>query len=515
MSNIDIDLFLRYQAAFVMDDAPVKYCEKSRRIGITWAEAANSALISSRAGRGGSDTWYLAANEDGAKEFMMDCAFWAKEFNVICSEVDEVVLKNEDKDVKAYQIVFASGWRVTGLTSRPTNLRGKQGRVIADEFAFHPDPEGLEKAAMALLMWGGQVVFISTHNGINSYFNVLLEQVRAGKRTGSIHKITLDDALRDGLYRRICLVTGERWTADKEAEWRQQLIVSYGDNADEELFCVPKSSGQMYLSPLVVQARMYTGYQVLRISRDDEFSYRSEYERRDDIDIWLDSVVKPIILSFPKGYRTYFGMDFGRYSDASVISLLVTRPNLTRYVPLIIELRNMPIRQQEQILWFIIDRLDAFGSGVMDANGNGLAISESTKHRYGDSRIQYLHGSQDKYRDMFPRYKAALEDGKIDGLPSDQDVLADHGAVRLVDGVPKVPRGLRYRGTDGFWRHGDAAMSLVFAYWAATEFVMSGGVAPLQPGLISGASSQNEARAIFAAAQSIPLMTREAARKIF
>jgi phage FluMu gp28-like protein len=31
----------------------------------------------------------------------------------------------------------------------PTNLRGKKGRVILDEFAFHPEPMQLMKAAIA------------------------------------------------------------------------------------------------------------------------------------------------------------------------------------------------------------------------------------------------------------------------------------------------------------------------------------------------------------------------------
>jgi len=50
-------------------------------------------------------------------------------------------------------------------TAAGANLRGKQGRVIIDEAAFHDNLEELLKAALALLMWGGEVRIISTHNG--------------------------------------------------------------------------------------------------------------------------------------------------------------------------------------------------------------------------------------------------------------------------------------------------------------------------------------------------------------
>src|SRR5512146_2646200 len=48
------DVLLPYQVRWIADDAPVKVAEKSRRVGITWAEAADAAL--SAAAAGGMDT---------------------------------------------------------------------------------------------------------------------------------------------------------------------------------------------------------------------------------------------------------------------------------------------------------------------------------------------------------------------------------------------------------------------------------------------------------------------------
>ena len=42
--NSGLDLLLPYQRQWITDSAQVKVCEKSRRVGITWCEAADRAL---------------------------------------------------------------------------------------------------------------------------------------------------------------------------------------------------------------------------------------------------------------------------------------------------------------------------------------------------------------------------------------------------------------------------------------------------------------------------------------
>ena len=146
------------------DQSPVKVFEKSRRIGISWAEAADDTLYASEKGAGEKrNVWYIGYNKDMALEFINDCANWARAYNLAASEMeeyDEIDQEEiegvvQEKKILAFRITFASGWRITALSSRPTNLRGKQGRVILDEAAFHDDLAGLLKAAMALLIWGG------------------------------------------------------------------------------------------------------------------------------------------------------------------------------------------------------------------------------------------------------------------------------------------------------------------------------------------------------------------------
>ncbi len=226
-----------YQQKWLSDKRQVKVIEKSRRVGISWAEAADSALQA--AARDGQDTWYLGYNQDMAEEFILDVAFWARAYNLAVSETQEVVLKDESKDILAYRVRFASGRRVTALSSRPSNLRGKQGRIIIDEAAFHESLDELLKAAIALVMWGGCVAIISSHNGVDNPFNQLVNEVRSGRKNYSLHRVTLFDAVEQGLYRRICLKQGETWTSVGERKWVEELLSLYGEDAQEELLCIP------------------------------------------------------------------------------------------------------------------------------------------------------------------------------------------------------------------------------------------------------------------------------------
>ena len=230
-------MLLRYQGKWNSDRSRVKVIEKSRRIGISWGDAAESALDAAQAK--GCNTWYLGYNKDMAEQYIEDVAFWAKHYNLAASSIEETVLENEDEDILVFRVRFASGFKVSALSSRPSNLRAKKGKIVIDEAAFHPDLPELLKAAMAILAWGGQVRVISTHNGIDNPFNQLIKDIRDGKLDYSLHTVTLDDAIADGLYQRICLINGEVWTKEKEIEWRSQLYKDYGVGADEELGCKP------------------------------------------------------------------------------------------------------------------------------------------------------------------------------------------------------------------------------------------------------------------------------------
>jgi phage FluMu gp28-like protein len=136
------------------------------RIGASYCEALASVLEAAKTSEaGGQSTYYLSYSKEMTEQFAHDCAFWAKHINAAAHEMEEVVLNDEDKDITVYRVRFASGFQIWCLPSVARSLRSKQGRVIIDEAAFVDDLEELKKAAMALLMWGGCVRILSTHNG--------------------------------------------------------------------------------------------------------------------------------------------------------------------------------------------------------------------------------------------------------------------------------------------------------------------------------------------------------------
>lgn len=466
-------VLLPYQQRWVADESPVKLCEKSRRVGLTWAEAADDALLAAK--KSGMDVWYIGYNKDMAQEFIEDCSDWAKHYNKAASHIEEFVFKDEEKDILSFRIRFASGHKIVALSSRPSNLRGKQGKVVIDEAAFHDDLEGLLKAAIALLMWGGRVVIISTHNGDDHPFNELITDVRAEKKPYSLHRITLDDALKEGLYERICLRLKKDWTAEAQNKWRQDLIDFYGDNADEELFCIPSKGTGVYLPRALIESCMDPDIPVLRWACKTEFAELPERVRQEEALDWCEENLDHRLAALPENYPTYFGEDFGRSGDLTVIWPLQEAIGITYRTPFVVELRNTPFEQQKQILFYIVDKLPRFCGGALDARGNGQYLAEVAMQKYGSYRILQVMLTNEWYRDNMPRYKAAYEDKAIT-IPKDADILDDHRAVKMDKGVAKVPENMRGKGRDGLQRHGDSAIAGAMAKYASHELYGSGGV---------------------------------------
>lgn len=69
--------------------------------------------------------------------------------------------------------------------------------------------------------------------------------------------------------------------------------------------------------------------------------------------------------------------------DLSVDYPLLQEKNLVRRVPFVLELRNVPFRQQEQITWYLMDGLPGLLGAAFDARGNGAYLAEYAMQRYG------------------------------------------------------------------------------------------------------------------------------------
>lgn len=466
-------VFLTYQQKLLLSvsEHSVTVVEKSRRTGYSWAAGAIAALTAGMAkAAGGQDVYYMGYNLDMAREFIDYVGDWAKQLDLAAGEAGEHFIPdpdNPDKTIQSFRITFASGFKVVALPSVPRALRGMQGLVILDEAAFHDDLEEVLKAAFALLIWGGKVLVISTHDGDDNAFNKLIEEIRAGRKPYTLLRCTFDDALADGLYKRICLVSGKTWTPEAEAKWRQDIIDQYGDAADEELFCVPRKGGGAYFPMGLVEAGAEADVPVFRLALPDSFAAEPAHIREAEVRDWLEAQVTPALAQLDTEARHHFGQDFGRSGDLSCIWPLAVGRTMARRTPFTVELRNVPFEQQRQVLFHVVDRLPRFSGGCMDAGGNGAYLAEVAWQRYGEGLIQQVKFTADWYRENMPPVKAAFEDRTF-SIPKDRDTIDDFRMVRLVGGVPRVPDQRRAEsGGAGGKRHGDAAVAGVLAYTAS------------------------------------------------
>ena len=467
--NSEIDaVLLKYQQDWIADDSDLKVAEKSRRVGLTWAEASDNVLTAAKSRQaGGMNVYYIGYNMDMAIEYIEACAMWARVFNEAASEVEEgeEVFKDGDdeKHIKTYTIRFASGFRIVALSSRPANLRGKQGVVVIDEAAFHGALDELLKAAMALLIWGGKVRVISTHDGDQNPFNELVNEIRSSKRAGTVHRITFDDAIRQGLYRRVCLRQGKAWTQETEGAWRAAVYKFYGDASSEELDVIPSQGTGAWLTSALIEARMIST-PVLRYTCPKGFEQLPDGERARQVQEWLDLEVKPLLDALDPDLQSVFGQDFGRSGDLTVQVPAQIEQNLRRRTPFILELRNMPHRQQEQVAKFVIRGLPRFVKAAVDARGNGHAVSEFLAQEFGFPRVELIMATESWYREHMPPLKKAFEDDTI-AISRDKDVLQDLRAIKVIKGVARVPE--RSVGKDGGQRHGDAGIAIALMYYAS------------------------------------------------
>ncbi|WP_308518259.1 hypothetical protein [uncultured Stenotrophomonas sp.] len=461
-------VLLQYQQEWVADDSDLKVAEKSRRVGLTWAEASDNVLIAAKSRQGGGmNVYYIGYNMDMAIEYIEACAMWARVFNQVAEDIEEgeEVFKDGDdeRSIKTYTIRFASGFRIVALSSRPANLRGKQGVVVIDEAAFHGALDELLKAALALLIWGGKVRVISTHDGDQNPFNELVNEIRAGSRKGSVHRITFKEAVEQGLFGRVCMRRGVPWDIDAQGSWVIGVYAFYGSAAEEELDVIPSQGSGAWLTTALVEQRMY-GAPVLRYNCPKGFEQESDAARWTMIQEWLDLEVGPLMQGLDPVLQSAFGQDFGRSGDLTVMVPAQIEQSLRRRIPFLLELRNMPHKQQNQVAQYVIKRLPRFVKASVDARGNGHAVAEFLAQEFGYSRVDLVMATESWYRENMPPLKQAFEDDTI-AVPRDKDVLADLRAIKMIKGVARVPE--RSTGKDGGQRHGDAGIAIALMYYAS------------------------------------------------
>jgi phage FluMu gp28-like protein len=503
-------ILMRHQLEWIEDQSKLKLGEKGRRCGITYGEALDDTLIAASArSAGGSNVFYIGDTKDKGREFIGYVAHFAKIVAKELGKVEEFLFEDQQDDgssrfISGYRVTFASGFRVEALSSRPENIRGLQGVVVIDEAAFHKDVRAVLDAVNALLIWGGRIRIISTHNGVLNPFNELIREAKAGKVPYSLHFIPFAKSVANGLFKRVCMLSGETWSPEAEAAWEAQIRAAYGVRTaqmKQELDAIPADAEGSALTRVAIEAvadrsvrvlsnvtnpfpfPIVAGNETITIVRwmlPDAAKVAKPEARVAIVNDFCRSILLPVLSRLDPDRRHDLGSDFARTGDGAATIVTELGRDLVRRGKLVLEMHNVPFEMQRDVLFYIQDRLPRYGHGAFDAGGNGAYIAEVSNQRYG-AKISEIKLSQDWYRVNGSPYVEAIGDRTVT-LAADEDVIRDHQALAYVGGIIRVPDDMRYKGEDGLQRHGDTAIAGMLAWFASRQGAKEYGYEPVRFG---------------------------------
>lgn len=466
MARIRADYLTPYQKAWVNDPAPVKLAEKSRQIGWTWAEAFDAVSRRYRPTQPRElNYWYSATDESAGAEFIEYCAWFAKKlFEATADKFTEEVEAPETRKgfITAHCIRCPNGTRITAMSSNPRRFRGKKGDVRVDECAFHDDAEGMHDAASPATQWGGTYATWSTHNGEGSLFNQFIKTARKiyaalgidpdhpivtpfetletqalALGVGpvfSYHRVTILDAIADGLVEKINDVTGQTLTRDQFLT-RIKLKVRSIDALNQEYFCIASADSTAWLPyKLIESCESELVPQPVTIGPDD----RHVPELKDY-----------------QGGPLYLGVDVGRIKDLTLAPFCELVGD-TLWPRLILGMRNMPIPDQVDILTEVCKRPGVKIVRVcVDYTGVGIGLGDGLVKTLGEYRVENLPQNNKNQEIEAIGLLTAMQD-KLLRLPANNQKLRDSlHSVRKEFTLTGKPRFVAPRTEEGhaddFW----------------------------------------------------------------
>lgn len=391
--NREKTYFLPYQIEWLKDNSQVKIWEKSRRIGATYVQSyedVRDCVLGDIPA-----VWFSSADESAAKEYILYCAQWAKLFDKGARDLGEVVI-DSDKDIKALQILFSNGKRISALSSNPKAFRSKGGKVVWDEAAHHDQDREMWKAAKPTATWGFPIRILSTHNGKQTMFYRFTEQIKQGKLSWSLHTVDIFKAVKDGLVDKIY---GRKTTDLEKAEWLKQQEEDCFDNSTwlEEFCCIPIDEATAFLS----------------------YDLISEVESKDILLEDLEDVQGDL----------YIGVDIGRKKDLTVIYVVeqIAKMNITRKI---IVMERAKFQYQKDVLFPLLQHKN-LRRCCIDSTGLGMQLAEEAQDTFGRFRIEPVMFTLKSKEEMAYHLLTTFQD-KMIKIPIDRDLREDLHSIRKV-----------------------------------------------------------------------------------
>lgn len=380
-----------YQQRWIADRSRFKIGMFARQSGKTFATTLEIVDDCFEAeARGGRTRWVILSRGARQAEEAMDegvklhAAAYGMAFE---SLEEEIVLSDGKTKVKALEVVFPGGSRITALPANPDTARGFSANVFLDEFAFHRDSRAIWRALFPVISNGYRIVVTSTPNGKGNKFHDL--------------------------------ITG------KDDEWSRHIVDIYRAVADG----LPRNVQQ------------------LRAALKDEDAWAQEFELKflDEALAWLSyeliSAVEHPDAGRPELYaggNCFAGVDIGRrknlfvlWIDEEVGDVLWNRER--------IELRNRTFAEQDAALDGAFVRYRILRV-CMDQTGMGEKPVEDAQRRHGTLRVEGVLMTPTNMLRLATIGKERFEDRRLRIPEGQPELRADLHKLKKIAGPTGVPR---------------------------------------------------------------------------
>lgn len=357
MTKETLDIFFPYQKRYLADKSKVKIFEKSRRIGGTWVQSFED--VQDCIEQPGLKVYFSSADLTAASEYIDYCDVWIQRLNGLAKKLVEldneslgdVEFADEDKGVKSKVIEFHNGSKIIVLSSNPKAFRSKGGKIVWDEAAHHDNDEKMWAAAKPAAMWGYPIRILSTHNGVNSLFNRLINKIKNGDLNYSVHRVDIFLAVKEGLADKIC---GKKLSQKEREAWIDNERKGCLTEAiwQEEYCCNPQDEGKALLS-----------YDVIHSCE------------RENI-LGLEKAKGPLFL----------GMDVARHRHLSVFYVL-EKQGSTLITRKLVAMQNKKWRYQERELYSVL-KLPNVVRACLDKTGLGDQFCERAQEKFGTYKVE-------------------------------------------------------------------------------------------------------------------------------
>ena len=441
MHSRSYKFFLPYQERWIRDESRLKIMEKSRQIGMTWA-AAYRLVRQHIDRRQRLDSWVASRDETSAKLFLEDCKSFRNILHVAAQTFGRPLQSDAGRE-SIYSLRFNNQTHIYSLSSNPDTQAGKRGTRVLDEFALHPQADQLYTTAYPGITWGGQLEILSTHRSADHLFNRLIQEIihNGNPKKFSHHRVTLEDALQQGMLQRIQTKLPEedprrRMTESDYYDYVRQACIDE-DSFQQEYMCRPLQEGNSFLSTSLIQSCEYA---------------MDEYWERNLLDI---------------SNEAYLGIDIGREHDLTVF-WLIEKENDAAYTRKIVCAERMRFSEQEGILKSFFE-IPSLRRVCIDQSGIGRQFTERAIEHFGSYRVEGITFTPAIKEQLAYELRMAFEQQQLK-IPAERHIREDLRAVKKETTFAGNIRFSAERNNNG---HADRFWALALAWHACQNSTAS------------------------------------------